>query len=505
MRAEAEALSGPERAAPVDGSLAARLARWADRLSDRVNPLIVKEVRQGLRTRIFWICFTLLLLGCLVVSLIAYAVHREDVYETTGKAAFMAYFGLLGFVSFLVLPYTAYRSLLKERDDETWVLLTLTGLGPRRILRGKLGSSFTQALLYGSAVMPFLLLSYYLNGIDIPTILMVMGLGWAYHAFLTCLAVSMATWAENRVFRALVGFAAAGGLLMATGTGLQTAFFVVEEGQKFLRDRDVQAGVGLAVLGMATSGVLIFEVAVARLSLPTENYTLGPRVALLAQVLGVIGVWASIWDRTGRDQDAVVAMQILICAYLTFAGMFMALEMDGQAARHRAARGFQRIFTPGALRGFRFIVGLIVLTTACSLVMLRSSTVRPHGMTLRSFVPAILAAAAYPILYLSAPLILSRGLRLRALEQPAQVRMLFILLVVLGMGVPPMLGTLVALKANGLWLNAFNPAVGLFNLIDKPGEPRMWLVAEVVGSAAVVALVWAHHLLVQRDREAGRA
>ena len=80
-------------------------------------------------------------------------------------------------VHFFIIPYSAYRSLAREREDETWVLLILTGLGPRRILRGKVASFLVQAGLYASAVGPFLLFSYYLNGIDLPTILLVLGLG----------------------------------------------------------------------------------------------------------------------------------------------------------------------------------------------------------------------------------------------------------------------------------------------------------------------------------------
>ncbi|HLM47157.1 MAG TPA: ABC transporter permease, partial [Myxococcaceae bacterium] len=137
------------------------------RLGDRLNPLVVKEVRQGLRSRVFWASFGLMLLACLIISMVAYANVRDSGLSTHGQGFFLAFFVCLGVVHFFIIPYSAYRSLAREREDETWVLLILTGLGPRRILRGKVASFLVQAGLYASAVGPFLLFSYYLNGIDL--------------------------------------------------------------------------------------------------------------------------------------------------------------------------------------------------------------------------------------------------------------------------------------------------------------------------------------------------
>lgn len=142
---------------------------WSQRWGDRLNPLVVKELRQGLRTRVFWVCFGLMLLACLAVALVAYVDTREGAYARRGQGYFFSFFVCLGVAHFFVIPYSAYRSLAREREDETWVLLVLTGLGPRRILRGKVASFLVQAALYASAAGPFLLFSYFLNGITLPT------------------------------------------------------------------------------------------------------------------------------------------------------------------------------------------------------------------------------------------------------------------------------------------------------------------------------------------------
>jgi hypothetical protein len=127
--------------------------RFSGSVSERLNPIVVKEVRQGLRTRVFGIFFGLMLLACVCISLVAWATASEVGYDA-GKGFFIAFFVALGVVQFFIIPYTAYRSMAREREDDTWVLLTLTGLGPRRILRGKLSSFIVQGMLYGSAAGP---------------------------------------------------------------------------------------------------------------------------------------------------------------------------------------------------------------------------------------------------------------------------------------------------------------------------------------------------------------
>ena len=136
-----------------------------------------------------------------------------------GRGYFFAFFVCLGVVHFFIIPYSAYRSLAREREDETWVLLTLTGLGPRRILRGKVASFLVQAGLYASAVGPFLLFSYYLNGIDLPTILVVLALGVGWLVFLTSVGVCAATLAEGRLVRGLRPLRAAGRAGHGAGAG----------------------------------------------------------------------------------------------------------------------------------------------------------------------------------------------------------------------------------------------------------------------------------------------
>ena len=406
---------------------------------DHLNPIVVKEVRQGLRTRSFWIFFALMLLACLVISLVAYAAQAQDEFDASGQWVFFAYFFCLGLVQYFVIPYTAYRSLAREREDETWVLLVLTGLGPRRILLGKVGSFVTQAALYGSAAGPFLLFSYYLNGIDLPTILVALVLGGVFQGFLTAMAVCAATLAEQPITRGLMHFAVLGALLMATSYGLGLAFALVAEGNMVLASGfplSVAAGLWL----LLSYGALLFEAAAARLSLSTEGYAHGVRGVFAVQLLVSAGIVLFAWFDGGRSGDAPQVAQAVFCVHLSLIGLFVASDVDGMASRFRSKTRFFSVFKPGALRGFRLVLSALVTSTGlwATLYLASNGDVSDHQFL------TLLAEGAYAALYLSAPFLLSRALPWPSLRTPTATRLLFVATLLAGAGLPPLVGAIAA-------------------------------------------------------------
>ncbi|MFZ5468148.1 MAG: ABC transporter permease [Myxococcota bacterium] len=482
--------------APELTPLTPTLSQGERELGDRINPIVIKEVRQGLRTKVFWICFSLMLLACLVISLIAFAVTRDAGTQTVGQEFFFSYFVCLGVVHFFVIPYSAHRSLAKEREEETWVLLTLTGLGPRRILRGKLVSYLVQAALYGSAAGPFLVFSYYLNGIDLPTILAVLLLGAAYLVFLTAASVSAATLAEHKVMRALAHFLLLGVLLGGTSMGLGIAFALTEEGHSIVNDKDFQLAIGIGLWAMLSYGLLLFEAAAARLSLPTESYAKGPRLAFLFQLLATAGLLFYLWLREGQEPGVAVAGQIFFCLHLTVVGLFLTSDVDGQAPCHRDGTGPFSLLRPGALRGFRLVMVALLASSLFFLVLFLFSE-EASWMTSDLSLQVLLAAGAYVALYLSMPLVLTRLSTSPRWRQPLVTRVVFLAVLLVGAGVPPLVGAIAFGKPEEPSLNLFNPVVGLVNLVDRRQDDfGALLLLWAVAAAAVIA---ADRLLAARD------
>jgi hypothetical protein len=477
-------------------------ASLIERLGDRINPLVVKEIRQGLRTRVFWVCFGLMLLACELLSLMAYADVKDGGYRPRGQVYFFTYFVCLGLVHFFVIPYSAYRSLAREREDETWVLLALTGLGPRRILRGKVTSFLAQAALYASAVGPFLLFSYYLNGIDLPTILAVLALGAAWLVFLTVLGVCAATLADGRLGRAFVHFLVLGLLASGVAQGLGGAFALSEGGSRLMRDSDFPIVIGIALWLMLSYGWLLFEAAAARLSLITEDYSRGPRRAIIIQVLVSAAVVAALWWSKGQERTVAAVAGVAGCLHLTLSGLFVISDMDGQSRALRAKTRGWSLLRPGAVRGFRLMVLLIVGWSAfCGLLGWNSSGTESNW---RSMLYVTVAAAAYPLLYFAVSILVGKMPRSDRMASPAAVRILFISLAGLGSVLPPLLALLVDEPADHGLINLLNPTVGLVSFGTheySTSQPKMTveLLYFLCGVASLAAFA-ADRTLAEREQ-----
>jgi hypothetical protein len=465
--------------------------RFGERLADRVNPIVVKEVRQGLRTRVFWIFFSLMLVACLFISLFAFAAS-DGIADRAGQATFIAYFVCLGFVQFFVIPYASYRSMAREAEDETWVLLTLTGIGPRRILAGKLGSSVLQGLLYASAATPFLLFSYFLNGIDLPTIIVGVVVSMGYQIFLVSVSVSLATLAESRLVRSLLHFVLLGVLLQGLGFGIAGAALIGEFAQKITSTSAFWLSSLAVLFGMVTTGLLLFESAAARLSLATEDYARGARLVYAVQFIGAALLFLWGWSISG-EAEVLTAGSVTLSIYATLVGLFVASDRDGMAKVHWATGKRYSLLKPGGLRGFVLVVALLMLVTAGFAFLALGEGKLGMGAML-----VLVAAPAFALLMLSLPVVVARWIPHPPWQTPAMIRLVFLGLLVLMTGVPPLIGEIVS-DADDLFLNALNPVVGLIN-IERQSHDAMPLVLLVWGIGVGLAFS-AFFSLRSRDTE----
>lgn len=459
------------------------LDRLGIAIADRINPIVVKELRQHLRTRTFWVFFSLMLLSCLGISMVAFVAANES--EKAGMATFFAFYVTLSIVQHFVIPYTAYRSMAREQEDETWVLLSLTGLGPRRILAGKLSSFVLQGLLYASAAAPFLLFSYYLNGIDLPTIALAITVGAAFQVFLVSVAVSLATLAETKLVRSLLHFVVLGSLAIGVTTGTSLTIALSEELHRATFDTELLLAVASAIFAMVTTALLLFEAAASRLSMATEPYARGPRVMFAIQALGGVGAFCIGWAIDGSD-ELLAGAAIALSLYVAFVGLFIASDRDSMAKNHWASSSRYALLSPGGLRGF-LVTMLVLLVGTAVIVGCYGQETSPD----REVLALTLTAPAYVLLYLSAATISARWIPHPPWQTPAMVRLVALGLITVGSGVPPLVGAVLS-EPDDRVLNIFNPVVGLVN-VTRGGDPFVqiavvWSVAAVLGLVALLVL-----------------
>lgn len=463
---------------------------FSERLAEAAGPIVVKEVRQGLRARVFSIFFGLLLFGCLVVALIAAAQFDRDPMRDLGPDYFRLFLAALAIVEFFVIPYTAFRAMSREREEETWVLLALTGLGPRRIVRGKITSALAQGLLYASACAPFVLFSYYLNGIDLPTVLTGLVMSAAWSTVLVCLGVAAATQAESRIGRALVHFLLLGTLLAATLSGIAMASALAENGGRLLRDEvNFRVFCGGVVTWGLTSAWVLSEGAAAGLSLVSENSARGPRLALVVQVglALVVGALVLLLDENKGGKGPGIA-SVLTSLQLLMAGVFATSERDGFSPAFGMVKGWAR---PGALRSFSIVMGLLAVSTAAWFALYLAAS-DGSGATFR----VLVSAPAFVAMYLSLGVLLGRLTPLEGLGEPLATRAGFTLATFLGVATPMFLSVLLGDRATSSSINVLNPIIGLGNTSSSSSGNVTVTLASV---CAVLFGVLAWSVLSTRD------
>ena len=177
-------------------SRAIALMDWLEDKSDWLSPIVVKEVRQIVRSREFHYSFTAALVVAMAIAFYGAATSvRND--GTSGAGTFSALMTCLTLLGMLVVPIGAFSALRTERMEQTLELVTVTALSPRRVVIGKLMAQGVKLLTLFAAMAPFMAMSFLLGGIDFVTIAMSLTILflwsiWACSAFLFLSTLSVA-------------------------------------------------------------------------------------------------------------------------------------------------------------------------------------------------------------------------------------------------------------------------------------------------------------------------
>jgi len=164
---------------------------------DWISPILVKELRQGLRTRIFTGAF-IALQTILLLFMLAGVGENTDEAFITGAFWFLLYVTLL-----MIMPLRGLNALSSEVKHNTLDLLALTRLDALRICFGKWAALFTQALLFAVAVLPYVVLRYFFGGIDLVSELGFLGAGLVLSAVLCAVSLALSSLA-NALTRSLL-------------------------------------------------------------------------------------------------------------------------------------------------------------------------------------------------------------------------------------------------------------------------------------------------------------
>lgn len=277
------------------------LARAA--AGDWVNAVAIKEFRQAVQSR--WVVAVLMLFLLIDVLFVgAYlalsteaATNARGGRETVTALMVILMLTCVGFVPL----YSGIRLSL-ERNDSNIDLLFITTIRPAAIVRGKYLSAMALTLLIFSACMPFMVLTYLLGGVDVPTILFLLAAGFAACAVANALGIFVGSVSGSWLIR---GLAAAGGIFVLCYLGGGSIAVLEEMLGRGLGFAAVDAArfwgsVGTVAFLASLAIGLFYVLSVALLSPVLSNRMLVPRVYLIASWIATGSVTA-VWSWHDRD------------------------------------------------------------------------------------------------------------------------------------------------------------------------------------------------------------
>ncbi|MEL6896444.1 MAG: ABC transporter permease, partial [Planctomycetota bacterium] len=287
--------------------------QWVDDrlsfVSDYLNPILVKETRQALKSRQFVISFSMLLLCAFAWTLIGTVTFADQIqYSAVARQMLTGYFLVLAVPMLLIVPLFANRSLASELDDGTLELLSISTLTPRQIVLGKLASAIMQMALYFVALSPCVAFAYTLRGISLPSIVIILLLLIVSGVTLTIFALFLAPIGSGRFGQVLINLGLLSVLVAATGgVGSLVYGFLYENATP--PDQYWPQIIGLS-LGISFSICLFLLAATESQLLPkSENASTPVRWALLWATAIVVGV---VVFATGTENVEVIMVSFII-------------------------------------------------------------------------------------------------------------------------------------------------------------------------------------------------
>ena len=439
-----------------------RASRWwaaaeslLEAAGDRLNPILVKEARQALKSRQFMITFGLLLLCGWVWTILGLATIGPQVsFGFHGATMFLGYYVILSFALLVVVPFGAFRSLAVEQEERTYELLSITALGPRQIVSGKLGSAAVQMVIYLSAISPCLAFTYLLRGIDFPTILFVLFYLVLASLGLSAIAILLGSLTEQKALQVLFSVLTIVGLLAAFGIGWVTVAEFLAYARPTFSETWFWITNAAILTFYGTCFALVFLAAVARITFASDNRSTPLRIVMVVQHVAMVG-WLCVPAMTEaiRDPEFLIFALCLFAVHWSVLGGLMTGESPELSLRVRRrlpqsflGRALLTWFNPGPGTGYLFALGGMLGAVAMAGLTLRLWEVTGAARG-RRFGPnwpdAVLVfgglCVCYMAIYLGVGLLVFRLLRKYVRVDVLFAVLLYGLMVLAGCGLPPLI------------------------------------------------------------------
>lgn len=360
---------------------------------DKLNPMLVKELRQGLRGVGFVVLF-ITLQAFLAFILLVTAAGAS--YQNAGHLLSRVIFFLFSFAVLVVQPLRGISALSSEIKGNTIDLLCLTRLSAWRITFGKWISLVSQSALILTAVVPYLILRYFFGDMQLLAEVLIL-----LSIFLVSITLTAFT----------VGFSAIGStlirvLLPITGAcfmfGYIWSLFVTnryayqELVQSFtLTTGTSQLGFLAFVVMCLYAGWMCLDLGTTQIAPVAENRSTLKRVVSL----GLITLTLTALSLAGADLAVAVTAALALCIPITLICLTENPHLVPPIAAPFVRKGglgklVGRMFYPGWATGLFFTSLLFLMVHAMYFILSDGS----HAGSLELlFIPTLFGALLFPL------------------------------------------------------------------------------------------------------------
>jgi hypothetical protein len=307
-----------------------------EEISDRTNPVVVKELRQAVQSRlVIGILLLFLLANVLIVGCFLMFNADATTSERAGQELFSWQYAVLVATCMVFVTLYAAIRLTMERNDSNIDLLFITTIAPAAIIRGKFCAAVALTALIYSTSMPFLTFTYLLRGIDLPSIFFALGMAF----FLTAGAIMLAIFVGSVPGGLLMRMIMAGAFLFVGFWTMSTTIIgglgIARMGlASMFTSHESWAVLGISILAGLFHWGLFYLLAVAAVSPRSSNRMFPLRVFLTLSWL-IFGVVLGIWSWVEKEDEPVLFWVGASIYVLSVALCFILAERESWTPRVR--------------------------------------------------------------------------------------------------------------------------------------------------------------------------
>lgn len=458
--------------------------------SDRLPPMLVKELRQGLRAKTFVGVFLGLQLFLGIVMLFATTASGLD---GAGEVVSRIIFLFFSLAVLVVQPLRAINALHAEIKSTTLDMMVLTRLNARRIVAGKWASIVGQTLLLFVSIVPYLILRYFFGGMNLFTELLALGSIFLFSACLTAFNVGLSSNAAI-IVRGIVPLIVAvflfGFLMVMVGNFDDFLEFFT------LADPDAMAIYWGMLIGSIYLAWIIFSLGVSAIAPAAENHSSLNRIVTLV-MMAVAGL---ILYLAHADEEVIP----FIIGAVAFPALLASLTEPNHLlprvtlpfVRRGAFGKFCGLFLyPCWTSGVHFTALLSVVVLAVGgFVAMSASGYRFSGEEF-AVLCSLTGSALFPAVILA------------FLQKKIQNRLGFYLAILIASFALMLALVAVAESTNAdgaIWLFAWLPPVHLY-LIDQAGSDTVALMTSLVVTSLYMGILlvhaWSQYKMVRKAEQ----